>query len=208
MSEFLLIAGAHLLAVMSPGPDFVMITTRTLQSGKKAGIFVAIGLWIGILWHSIFALLWLTYIIERSIVIFTIIKIIGSLYLLWMAWHLLHSKKSSSDSYELMLRDAKMFSVWQNIKTGFLTNILNPKASLFFLAVFSQVVSPKTSLFIKSLYASEMVMMTILWFSLVAWTIDKKTVRNIYIKIRHWIDRAMGAVLAALGLRLLFTSRD
>jgi threonine/homoserine/homoserine lactone efflux protein len=125
-----------------------------------------------------------------------------------MAWHLLHSKKSSSDSYELMLRDAKMFSVWQNIKTGFLTNILNPKASLFFLAVFSQVVSPKTSLFIKSLYASEMVMMTILWFSLVAWTIDKKTVRNIYIKIRHWIDRAMGAVLAALGLRLLFTSRD
>jgi threonine/homoserine/homoserine lactone efflux protein len=44
MSEFLLIAGAHLLAVMSPGPDFVMITTRTLQSGKKAGIFVAIGL--------------------------------------------------------------------------------------------------------------------------------------------------------------------
>jgi len=206
MSEFLLIVGAHLLAVMSPWPDFVMITTRTLQSGKKAGICVAIGLWIGILWHSIFALFGLTYIIERSIVIFTVIKIIGSLYLLWMAWHLLRSKKTSAD--EFVSRDTEVFSLWQNIKTGFLTNILNPKASLFFLAVFSQVVSPKTSLFVKSLYASEMVMMTIVWFSLVAWTVDKKTVRHVYLKIRHWIDRSMGVVLAALGLRLLFTSKD
>lgn len=206
MSEFLLIVGAHLLAVMSPGPDFVMITTRTLQSGKKAGMFVALGLGIGILWHSIFALFGLSYIIEKSIVVFTIIKVIGSLYLLWMAWHLLQSKKTQSD--EMVSTHKHEISVWQNIKTGFLTNILNPKASLFFLAVFSQVVSPHTSLLIKSLYASEMVMMTIVWFSLVAWTVDKQTVRRMYMQIKHWIDRSMGVVLAALGLRLLFTSRD
>lgn len=206
MSEFLLIVGAHLLAVMSPGPDFVMITTRTLQSGKKAWFLVALGLWIGILGHSIFALFGLTYIIEQSIVVFTIIKIIGSLYLLWMAWHLLQSKRVQAD--EIASEKKEFFSVWQNIKTGFLTNILNPKASLFFLAVFSQVVSPETSFFIKSLYASEMVMMTILWFSIVAWTVDKKTVRSIYLRIKHWIDRSMGVVLAALGLRLLFTSKD
>lgn len=206
MSEFLLIVGAHLLAVMSPGPDFVMITTRTLQSGKKAWFFVALGLWIGILGHSIFALFGLTYIIEQSIVIFTAIKIIGSLYLLWMAWHLLQSKKNI---VEEITSDRKEFlSSWQNIKTGFLTNILNPKASLFFLAVFSQVVSPETWLFLKSLYASEMVLMTIVWFSLVAWTVDKKTVRTIYLRTKHWIDRSMGVVLAALGLRLLFTSKD
>jgi threonine/homoserine/homoserine lactone efflux protein len=92
--------------------------------------------------HSIFALFGLTYIIEQSIVIFTAIKIIGSLYLLWMAWHLLQSKKNT---VEEITSDRKEFlSSWQNIKTGFLTNILNPKASLFFLAVFSQVVSPET----------------------------------------------------------------
>ena len=206
MSEFLLIVGAHLLAVMSPGPDFVMITTRTLQSGKKAGMFVAFGLGIGILWHSIFALFGLSYIIEKSIVVFTIIKVIGSLYLLWMAWHLLQSKKTQSD--EMVSNRKHKISAWQNIKTGFLTNILNPKASLFFLAVFSQVVSPHTSLLIKSLYASEMVTMTVVWFSLVAWTVDKQTVRRMYMQIKHWIDRSMGVVLAALGLRLLFTSRD
>lgn len=206
MSEFLLIVGAHLLAVMSPGPDFVMITTRTLQSGKKAGILVALGLGIGILWHSIFALFGLSYIIERSIVVFTIIKIIGSLYLIWMAWHLLQSKKTQTE--EVISTHKQHISAWQNIKTGFLTNILNPKASLFFLAVFSQVVSPSTSLFIKSLYASEMVIMTIIWFSLVAWTVDKQIVRRAYIHIKHWIDRSMGVVLAALGLRLLFASRD
>lgn len=206
MSEFLLIVGAHLLAVMSPGPDFVMITTRTLQSGKKAWFLVALGLWIGILGHSIFALFGLTYIIEQSIVVFTIIKIIGSLYLLWMAWHLLRSKRVPTD--EIASEKKEFFWAWQNIKTGFLTNILNPKASLFFLAVFSQVVSPQTSFFMKSLYASEMVLMTILWFSLVAWTVDKKTVRNIYLRTKHWIDRSMGVVLAALGLRLLFTSKD
>lgn len=206
MSEFLLIVGAHLLAVMSPGPDFVMITTRTLQSGKKAWFLVALGLWIGIVGHSIFALFGLTYIIEQSIVVFTIIKIIGSLYLLWMAWHLLQSKRIQAD--EIASEKKEFFSAWQNIKTGFLTNILNPKASLFFLAVFSQVVSPQTSFFMKSLYASEMVLMTILWFSLVAWTVDKKTVRHIYLRTKHWIDRSMGVVLAALGLRLLFTSKD
>lgn len=156
--------------------------------------------------HSIFALFGLTYIIEQSIVVFTIIKIIGSLYLLWMAWHLLRSKRVPTD--EIVSEKKEFFSAWQNIKTGFLTNILNPKASLFFLAVFSQVVSPETSFFMKSLYASEMVLMTILWFSLVAWTVDKKTVRNIYLRTKHWIDRSMGVVLAALGLRLLFTSKD
>lgn len=206
MAEFLLIVGAHLLAVMSPGPDFVMITTRTLQSGKKAGILVTLGLGIGILGHSVFALFGLTYIIQKSILIFTIIKIIGSLYLLWMAWHLLQSKKV--ESQEVASDEKKSVSVWQNIKTGFLTNILNPKASLFFLAVFSQVVSPETSLLIKSLYAGEMVLMTIVWFSLVAWTVDKQAVRSIYLRIKHWIDRVMGVVLAALGLRLLFASRD
>lgn len=70
------------------------------------------------------------------------------------------------------------------------------------------MVSPETSLFIKSLYAGEMVLMTIVWFSLVAWTVDKQAVRNIYLRIKHWIDRVMGVVLAALGLRLLFASRD
>jgi threonine/homoserine/homoserine lactone efflux protein len=123
-----------------------------------------------------------------------------------MAWHLLQSKKTESD--EVNSGQKHTFSAWQNIKTGFLTNILNPKASLFFLAVFSQVVSPETSFFIKSLYASEMVMMTVLWFSIVAWTVDKRTVRSIYLRIKHWIDRSMGVVLAALGLRLLFISRD
>lgn len=206
MSEFLLIVGAHLLAVMSPGPDFVMITTRTLQSGKRAGILVALGLGIGILGHSVFALFGLTYIIQKSILIFTLIKIIGSLYLLWMAWHLLQSKKTESEEH--ISAERRHISAWSNIKTGFLTNILNPKASLFFLAVFSQVVSPETSLFIKSLYAGEMVLMTIVWFSLVAWTVDKQAVRNIYLRIKHWIDRVMGVVLAALGLRLLFASRD
>jgi threonine/homoserine/homoserine lactone efflux protein len=69
--------------------------------------------------------------------------------------------------------------------------VLNPKASLFFLALFSQIVSPETNIVIKSLYASEMIGMTILWFSIVAWMIDKNAVKRMYLASKHWIDRTM-----------------
>lgn len=108
-----------------------------------------------------------------------------------MSWHLIQSKKSSETELNIEKHTQTQKSIWQDIKTGWLTNILNPKASLFFLALFSQIVSPETGTAVKSLYAGEMIIMTTLWFSLVAWMIDKNTIKKMYLAGKHWIDRTM-----------------
>lgn len=153
-------------------------------------------------------MLGLGYIIEHSILAFSVIKIIGALYLLWISYNLIKSKKSTGDDLGAVKQNHVKKTVWQDIKTGLFTNILNPKASLFFLALFSQIVSPETSTAIKSLYAGEMILMTTLWFSTIAWLIDKEAVKRVYLASKHWIDRTTGVVLGYLGIRLLFVTKE
>ena len=88
------------------------------------------------------------------------------------------------------------------IKNGFLTNVLNPKASLFFLAVFSQVIRETTPAFVKLLYGIEMSLMTFVWFAFVSVVLSHKTIKKSFVRIQHRLERVMGAILVALGIRV------
>ena len=90
--------------------------------------------------------------------------------------------------------------------TGFLTNALNPKATLFFVALFSVVINPRTPVLIQTGYGLWMALVTMGWFMLVSLFFSQDRVRAGFLRFGHWFERAMGAILLALGVRLALAS--
>jgi threonine/homoserine/homoserine lactone efflux protein len=124
------VAVIHLLAVISPGPDFMMITRSSLIYSRRTGMYSAIGLGLGILVHVAYSLVGIGLVISQSIVLFTIIKYLGAIYLIYIGYKSLTAKLERAKDNEIVMRQG--ITPLKAIRIGFLTNVLNPKATLFF----------------------------------------------------------------------------
>lgn len=204
LPEFLTVALIHLLAVMSPGPDFIMIMKNSLTGSRKAGVYCAIGLGLGILIHITYSLVGIGLIISKSIVLFSAIKYAGALYLIYIGYKALKTKKAAL-STAINTQRTELTKL-QAIKMGFLTNALNPKASLFFFALFSQVINPKTPFIVQTFYGIEMSLMTFIWFAFVAIILSHNIIRKKFTAIQHHVERFFGAVLILLGIKVALSS--
>jgi RhtB (resistance to homoserine/threonine) family protein len=213
LHEFLIIASIHLLAVMSPGPDFVMIVKNSLVYNKKTGVFSALGLSLGICVHILYCLLGIGLIISKSIVLFSAIKFIGAGYLIFIGYKSLRAKSQIvSESINLPCRQTGRhatqqagnieLSVLEAIKQGFLTNVFNPKATLFFLAIFTQVLDPKTPLYIEIIYGLEMVFATFAWFAFVASVLSVSKIKSKFQKIQSKVEKVAGVAMILFGIKL------
>lgn len=204
LNEFILLTIAHVIAVASPGADFAVVLKNTLASGKSIGSYTAIGVGAGISVHLVYTLLGIALILSQSPMIFTIIKFCGAVYLLWLAWLAFHSRaKKSTDSRtfkKLSLKPVEAF------RQGFLTNVFNPKVTIFFLVLFTNIVSSETPMLIQSLYGVWLVIYTMLWFVIVAWTFSRRPVLRWYESHGHFVDWGMGAFLTFIALKLIFFS--
>ncbi len=205
-SEFLTIALVHLLAVASPGPDFAMVLRQSIISGRRSAIYTSLGIGGGILVHVCYSLLGLGLIISQSVVLFSLIKLVGAAYLLYVGWRSLQARPAQSSS--ISSSAAVSISAAQALRLGFLTNVLNPKATLFFLALFSLVISPQTPLWAQVGYGVYMALATGVWFSLLAIFLTRPQVRAFFCRFGHWAERLMGGVLIALGIKLALASRQ
>ncbi len=201
-AEFAIIAPTHLLAVASPGPDFALVLKNSLTQSKLAGLYTALGLGAGILVHVFYSLAGIGIIISQSILLFNVIKIAGALYLIWIGIQGLRSQKATPESEEYNSNHIKINKL-KSFKKGFVTNLLNPKATLFFLSLFALVVDPATPLWVQIIYGVEMSIATVLWFSVLAVIFGGKKLRTKLFAIKHIIERAMGVVLIGLGIKVL-----
>ncbi|MBI4433479.1 LysE family transporter [Candidatus Uhrbacteria bacterium] len=204
-SEFLTVALIHLLAVMSPGPDFVMVCRNSLTRSRRSGMWSAVGLGFGILVHVTYSLIGIGYLIAQSIVLFTVLKWIGAAYLVWIGWQSLRAKPVTMTAAVTALADD--ISPLAAVRMGFLTNVLNPKATMFFLALFTQVIRPTTPAIVQVGYGMEMSVMTMLWFAGVAYALGHGAVRHRFQSIQHYVERTMGAILIALGVKVALSTR-
>src|SRR3989338_266980 len=201
---FLTVALANLLAVISPGPDFIMITRNSLVYSRRTGIYTAVGLGLGILVHVTYSLVGIGLIIAKSIVLFNIIKFIGAAYLIYIGYKSLTSKSSKTD---MTVEDRKKdISRLAAIKIGFITNVTNPKVTLFFLSLFTLVVTPSTPMYIKILMGAEMAIVTALWFIFVAVIISHPLVKNRVSHIQNFAEKFIGVVLIALGIKVALSN--
>ncbi|MDB5194191.1 MAG: lysine exporter protein LysE/YggA [Parcubacteria group bacterium] len=207
VSQFFTIALIHLLAVVSPGPDFAMVSRNSLVYSRKAGIYTAFGLVCGIAVHITYSLLGIGLLISQSILLFNTIKYIGVAYLIYIGYKSLKAKPQAEGEVVEVISEEKMLTPLAAIKTGFLTNVLNPKVTLFILALFTQVIDPKTPKFIQALYGLEMMTATFVWFTIVSIFFSHQKIKGRVTKFQHWIERFTGVVLIGLGIKVALSSR-
>lgn len=205
MSAFLAIASIHLLAVMSPGPDFALILRNSLCLSRRSGMYTAAGLGLGILVHCAYSLLGIGLVISQSIILFNTIKWIGAGYLMYIGWKALTHKAASPKTTRVEQPVRRNVTAWSALRQGFLCNILNPKATLFFLALFTQVVGPATPLLVQLGYGLWMSFATFAWFGFVASVLSLDVIRERFERIQGGFERVMGALLVALGLKIAFS---
>lgn len=209
VAQFATVAIAHLLAVMSPGPDFVVVSKNSLSHSRQIGTYTALGVALGISVHIFYSLLGIGFIIAKSILLFNIIKTLGALYLLYLGYKMIRSKPYEDKAQEKILTEEpkKDLTPMAAVKNGFLVNVLNPKATLFFLALFTQVISITTPVFIKLIYGAEMMTMTFVWFSIVSYIFSHSILRSKIFRFQHIVDRITGVVLIAIGLKVITSHR-
>ncbi|PTU73158.1 LysE family transporter [Pseudomonas mangrovi] len=202
-NEFLTIALIHLLAVASPGPDFAVVVRESVVRGRRAGLFTALGVGSGILIHVTYSLLGIGLIVSQSILLFSILKWLAAAYLLYIGIKALRARPMDAASMEGETTVAR--SALAAFSTGFITNGLNPKATLFFLSLFAVVIDPNTPLSVQLGYGAYLTGATALWFCLVALLFSQQRVRAGFARMGHWFDRLTGAVLVGLGIKLALT---
>lgn len=188
----------HFIALISPGPDFILVSRNALAS-RRADLMTTVGIVAGMGVHVAYSLLGIGFVIAQSIVLYNTMKYAGAAYLLYIGWKCLRSK--AADAAELRAAPRVVRDV-EAMRMGFLCNILNPKATLFFLALFTQMIDPQTPLGLQLVACGLMMMDTALWFGSVTLAISAGPVRRGYERIRHGLERVMGVVLIALGLRV------
>lgn len=201
--EFFTVALVHLLAVASPGPDLAVMIRQALCQSRRNALLTAIGIGAGILVHVSYSLLGIGFIIQQSILLFSILKIAGALYLTWIAVQCLRAR---AGGIHVETEPHTSQSNFAALRLGFLTNTLNPKATLFFVSLFSVVISPGTPIAIQASYGAYMALATGIWLALVAIFFTLPAVRKGFNRFGHWLDRLMGGVLLLLAGQLLLST--
>jgi threonine/homoserine/homoserine lactone efflux protein len=196
--EFLMVAGAHLLAVMSPGPDFALICRNSLAYSRRAGVLAAGGLGLGILVHVAYCIFGVRELMAVSHVILRSLQYAGAAYLVYIGVRSLLARRPAAAHDEAMIR---AMPPGHAVRTGFITNVTNPKAMLFFMALFAMI-SPQTPRMIQMLYGLEMSIATFAWFAFVATVLSAPPIRRRFLGMSVWIERAMGVVLIVLGVKV------
>lgn len=206
LPEFLLVAGAHLAAVASPGPDFALVLRQSVTHGRRTGYATSLGVGLGILVHVSYSLLGIGVLIRSSALWFDVVKYAGAAYLVWIAVGALRAKPRLSGDVDEAGAAPAAPSSGSAFRTGFIVNVLNPKAALFFIGLFLTAISPQTPKAMQAAYGLWMAAATAGWFCLVVTLFTRPAVREKFLRIGHWFDRAMGVLLLALAARLALAS--
>lgn len=196
-----------LFFIMTPGIDTMFVLNRSIGQGKKAGIYSALGINAGVLFHTVFAALGLSLIIAKSIIAFTLLKYLGAAYLIYLGINRLLAKTPALNS-EIKVKAAE--TGMASFLSGVVTNILNPKVALFFLAFFPQFIkkeainNPLPFIILGLTYAA----IGVLWFlmlTMFAATFSGKLAGNK--KIGNWLNKFSGLVFILMGLKVAFAKK-
>ena len=198
--EFVKVAVAHALAVASPGPDFAIVLKQSITHGRRTAIWTSIGVGAAISLHVGYSLLGLALLIKNSVLWFNVVKWAGAAYIAWLGVQSL--RKTRREAETLRSSATPLPSTRGAFATGFLTNALNPKVTLFFLSLFVLIVNPATPKIIQAGYGLWMVLATMGWFTLVSMCFTRPGVREGFLQYGHWIDRVLGILFLCFAARL------
>lgn len=204
-AEFLTIAAAHLAAVASPGPDFAVVLKQSVNNGTRSAVWTSLGVATAILLHVTYCLLGVAVLLNQSPALFMAVRYIAAAYLLYLGVSALKDALASNADRGNPER-IEQLSALKAFYLGFLTNGLNPKATLFFLALFTVIIDPATPTLIQVGYGFYLSIATFAWFSMLSALLGRPSFRALVLGLGVWFERAMGVILIALALQIALFS--
>jgi RhtB (resistance to homoserine/threonine) family protein len=198
---FLAVAFTALLAAMSPGPDYILVTRSALFHSRKAGIYTALGITAGLAVHVSYALIGFTAVIKESPTLYGIIQYLGAAYLTYLGIRLLLEAKTAQDPTKTPIPKQKKTSPFV---AGFFCNLLNPKASLFILSLYTQVIGTTSTLWTEVIIALEILLVTLGWFILLTFLYTHRAIREKCIRAQKPLTFIMGFILIGFGIKVAF----
>ncbi|MCW8126080.1 LysE family translocator [Microbulbifer halophilus] len=203
-----LFAASGVLLIVLPGPDSLYIVGRSAGQGFRAGSVAALGIATGTMVHVTAAALGLSVVLTTSATAFTVVKIVGCLYLLYMSVSLIFSKSAGDVSAGPVKTvpppRAKIFY------QGFLTNLLNPKIALFFLAFVPQFIAADSDSKAMAFLLLGLIfnIMGLIWCHCLAWTSASVSRRlSASESVKKWLNRVAGTLFGIFGIKLALSTQ-
>lgn len=196
----LVITTLHVFAIVSPGPEFLLISRQTLEHGKKVGLYCVLGSLMGCIIHIGYSSFGLAQALSTSQEALWAIQIAGGSYLIYLGLKAMRARPKQGDGDQPDAVETSRHS----LKKGFMCNLLNPKAILYYPAIFTFVLSSDISDGEITIYGLWMMTIHALWFTFVVLILSKPRINQLYSQYSHWIDRLLGAAMVLLGVKVLF----
>ena len=205
LSTLLTVAALVVVLLIVPGPDVLLVSRAALGRSRRAALIAGLGVCLSIACWAGLALLGINFLFQQFPWIHAFIKVAGGLYLLWMGYNLWRA--SLAPQAENYTPQTAMTGEWRAFRTGFLTNLSNPKAAVFFGSVFSGVLGAGASPALKLSAFAVIVGLSVVWFTLVAFGMSTARMQRGYLRLRKAIDRTAGTLMLGFG-GLLLASRE
>lgn len=199
-----------LLLNLMPGPDTLFIMSKSASQGWKAGVVASLGICSGVYVHVFAAAFGLSALLATSATAFVVVKLVGAAYLIYLGWMTLRQKPSSASEAQVQGRQVSqtLFTIYRQ---GFLTNALNPKVALFFLAFVPQFISADSSNTVLAfiLLGTVFDVSSLIWCTTVAlFTAFASERLQISARVKAWLNKVVGALFIGLGVRLAVSAQN
>ncbi|WP_105720047.1 LysE family transporter [Cronobacter dublinensis] len=196
----LFVATIAALGMLSPGPDFFLVIKNAARYPRSAAMMTAAGVIAGVITHMTYCVAGIAVVITTTPWLFGTLKYVGAAYLVWLGVNALLARGTTSLALDGVAQEST--SLKKAFLQGYLCNLLNPKATLFFLAMFTQVLNVNSGMMEKLWYAGIIVALTLVWWPLLVWLIQSAPVRRGLTKAQKVIDKLLGGMLLALGIKV------
>lgn len=199
IAEIIAVSTIAIFMAVLPGADFVMVTRTSIYNGRLAGLYMSLGMCISVSIHASYSIAGLAVVIANSAWLFSTIKYLGAAYLIYIAWQLLTTRESLNSDQNSLMTEMSPFIA---LRLGFTCNILNPKTSIFFLSIFTQVVSVDTPLIMQISYGLIIMLAHFIWYSGIALLLSHPKILPRFNRQKQKIDKVAGLVLMLIAIKL------
>jgi threonine efflux protein len=204
---FLTVAAVHLVALMSPGPDFFFVSQTAMSRSRREAMMAVLGITLGVMVWAAVALMGLHLLLEKMAWLHQIITVGGGLYLCWMGWQLLKSARAKKAVGTLASESqpVKLPARGKTFMRGLLTNLSNPKAVIYFGSIFSLFVGDSVGSGERWGLFALICIETLAWFTVVTMVFALPVMRRGYQRLAKWIDGVAGVLFAGIGIHLIIS---
>ncbi|NVF15304.1 LysE family translocator [Vreelandella maris] len=208
-AQFISFLVAITLLTISPGVDTLLVIRNTARGGIRDGVTTSVAICCGLFIHATISALGISLILLQSAWAFHMLKLVGAGYLIWLGiTSLLAARRGQPLPVNGVLKDTPAVSRWQPVKEGFLSNVLNPKTVVFYMAFLPQFIAPGDPALLKSLWlAGVHFIIANIWQISVVMMVGSAGKWLANARFAQTLNAATGTVLVIFGIRLALTQR-